>query len=64
MDKPLRIKGHKLEHSRSGAQNGYARGTCECGWVYPSWTHYRSSVTASHQQHLRVVMMRAEKAAA
>jgi hypothetical protein len=63
MDKPLRIKGHKLEHSRSGVNDAYARGRCDCGWVFKGWTHYRSSVQFSYRQHLEVVKMRAEKAA-
>ena len=62
MDKPLRIKGHKLEHSRSGVHDAYARGRCACGeWVYKGWTHYRGTVSVAYRNHLRTVQMRAEK---
>lgn len=53
--KYLRIRGHRITHSRSGANDAYARGHCECGWKYPGWTHYRSAVTQSHQNHLWTV---------
>lgn len=49
----LRIRGHKLIRSRSGCENTYQRGDCECGeWRFTGWTESLRSVRASHDNHL------------
>lgn len=51
-----RVAGHKLKHSRSGAQDAYARGDCECGWTFTGWTHWKRDVVSSHNSHLKHVL--------
>ncbi len=49
--------GHRLRHSRSGAQDAYARGDCECdAWTYRGWTHYRADVIRQHNSHVQDVL--------
>jgi hypothetical protein len=53
MTTKLRINGHKLIRSRSGAQSGYHDGRCECGrWFFRGWTNRARSVLNSHRGHL------------
>lgn len=57
MNKPLKIKGHKLSIERSGAENGYFSGRCECGeWHSRNWVDNARSIRISHQSHLRKVL--------
>lgn len=51
-EKKLAVAGHKLETHRSGPDDSYWNGRCQCGWVYPSWTTKKGTVVDSHQSHL------------
>jgi len=55
------LKGHKLTTWRSGAQDGYANGECECGWRFPGWTHWVRDVYRSHNNHIIGLKIRLKK---
>lgn len=52
---PLRIKGHALEHFRTGPQSGYANGRCRCGWKTQGWYSSREDVAFAYRGHLRAI---------
>jgi hypothetical protein len=49
----IRLKGHKLTTSWGGCEDTYARGTCECGWVFKGWSERMGEVRKAHQSHLQ-----------
>jgi hypothetical protein len=45
-------KGHRLIRSRSGANDAYAQGRCECGvWRFEGWTVWMREVIRDHRMH-------------
>lgn len=51
--RPLTVKGHALEHSRSGCQGLAAVGRCKCG----NWVKYgasRQDITHAYREHLHL----------
>lgn len=48
--KPL--KGHKCTYDRSGSEDTYWTGRCECGWHSWHWTTRKGDIIHAHRRHV------------